>query len=59
MIFDVYISDAETPEDALTNDACNTLVFEELDYDEAHELANTAVKNGLLAILIPLVAEEE
>lgn len=58
-MYDVYISDADTPADALDNDACNTLVFEELDYDEAHELANTAVKNGLLAILIPLEAEEE
>lgn len=59
MIFDVYISDAETPENALVNDACSTLMFAELDYDEAHKLANIAVKSGFLAILIPLVAEEE
>lgn len=59
MIFDVYISDAETPENALVNDAYSTLMFAELDYDEARKLANIAVKSGFLAILIPLVAEEE
>lgn len=58
-MYDVYISDADAPEDALTNDAFNTLMFAELDYDDAHKLANIAVKSGALAILIPLEAEEE
>lgn len=57
-MYDIYISDAKNPEDALTNDACNTLVFAELNYDDAHTLANIAVKSGLLAVLIQLEAED-
>lgn len=65
MIFDVYISDAETP-GTIYDEGNKTFHFNELDRDHfneldrdhAEDLAAIALREGFLVLLVPVAFED-